>query len=97
MVHVIQPALSALVGFALAAYGLFHTATHVPDQQVFSMFWSALPSVASVFIFLLGLAAIVLGVTLIARGVQNVRHRPRTVNRVLSHPRTQQERQIAQR
>jgi len=90
MTHVIQPAISALVGLALAVYGLVHTATNVPAAEVFAAFWSALPSVATVLVFLLGVAAIALGVTLIARGVLGVRRRARTVSRVLRDPRAPQ-------
>ena len=90
MTHVIQPALSALVGLALAVYGLVHTASHVPAAEVFTVFWSALPSVATVLIFLLGVAAIALGVTLLTRGILGVRRRARTVNRVFRDPRIQQ-------
>jgi hypothetical protein len=87
MVHVIQPALSALVGFALAIYGFFHVATHIPPREVFHMFWSALPSVATVFVFLLGVIAIGIGLTLVTHGIQGVRKRTRTVNRMFDDPR----------
>ena len=89
MTHMIQPALSAFVGFALAIYGLVHTARHVPAREVFAMFWSALPSVASVLLFVLGMAAVAIGIALLAHGVQGVRRRIRTVDRIFRDPRVQ--------
>jgi hypothetical protein len=90
MVHVIQPALSAIVGFALAIYGFFHVATHIPPREVFHMFWSALPSVATVFVFLLGVIAIGIGLTLVTHGIQSVRRRMRTVNQMFRGSRMEQ-------
>ena len=89
MTHVIQPALSVFVGFALAIYGLVHTARHVPARDVFAMFWSALPSVAAVLLFVLGMAAVAIGITLLVRGIQGVRRRIRTVDRIFRDPRVQ--------
>jgi hypothetical protein len=91
MIHVIQPALSALIGLALAIYGLVHTAGHVPASDVFGVFWAALPSVVTVFVFLLGVVAIGLGLVLMTHGVQGVRRRARTVNRVFNDPRMHQQ------
>jgi len=90
MVHVIQPALSALIGFALAIYGFFHVATHIPPREVFHIFWSALPSVATVLVFLLGVFAIGIGLTLVTQGIQGVRRRARTVNRMFRSSRMDQ-------
>ncbi len=78
--------MSALIDFALAIYGLFHTANHIPASATFQALWSALPSVGSVLVFLLGVIAVVIGLWLITHGIQNVCRRIRTVNRIFRDP-----------
>ncbi len=82
MIQFVYPIVNLLVGLALAVYGLIHAATHVPAADQLHMFYSALPSLGSVLIFLLGVIAVGGGLSLLASGVQGIKKRKRQISRI---------------
>ena len=82
MIQFIQPGVSVFIGFALTAYGMLHTATHVPGRQSMQSFWSALPSLISVLVFVLGITVAATGLGLLASGVLGVRRRWHQVRQI---------------
>ena len=82
MTQFVYPIVNLLVGLALAIYGLIHSATHVPGADQLHMFYSAIPSVGSVMIFMLGVLAVGGGLSLLATGVQGLKKRKRQISRI---------------
>ena len=82
MTQFIYPIVNLLVGLALSIYGLIHAATHVPAAGELHVFYSALPSLGSVLIFLLGVIAVGGGLSLLASGVQGLKKRKRQISRI---------------
>ena len=86
MLQLIQPLISALIGFLLAVFGLVHTVRSYPGGRVFARLWQALPSVGAVCLFLVGVLAVVAGLTLLYYGVRRTRRRWRFLHRVMDRP-----------
>lgn len=82
MTQFIYPIVNLLVGLALSIYGLIHSATHVPAADQLRMFYSAIPSVGSVMIFMLGVLAVGGGLSFLATGVQGLKKRKRQISRI---------------
>jgi hypothetical protein len=82
MIQFAYPIVNLLVGLSLSVYGLIHAATHVPAAGQLSMFYSALPSLGAVLIFLLGVVAVGGGLSLLASGVQGLKKRKRQISRI---------------
>jgi len=82
MTQFAYPFLNLFVGLALSVYGLIHAATHVPASNQLHVFWSAMPSLAAVLIFLLGVVAICAGLSLLANGVQGLKKRKRQLSHI---------------
>ena len=82
MIHFVYPIVNLLVGLALAVYGLIHAATHVPAADQLHMFYSAIPSLGAVLIFLLGVIAVGGGMSLLANGVHGLKKRKRQLSRI---------------
>jgi len=82
MIQFAYPIVNLLVGLSLSVYGLIHAATHVPAANQLHMFYSALPSLGSVLIFLLGVVAVGGGLSLLASGVQGLKKRKRQLTRI---------------
>ena len=82
MTQFAYPILNLLVGLALSVYGLIHSATHVPASNQLHVFWSAMPSLAAVLIFLLGVIAVCGGLSLLANGMQGLKKRKRQISRI---------------
>ncbi len=87
MIAFLQPLISLLIGIALSIYGLSHSSTHYPGNANFHALWQSLPALSSVFIFLLGLAAVACGLGLVLTGVQGLRKRYRQIDRAYTDPR----------
>jgi uncharacterized BrkB/YihY/UPF0761 family membrane protein len=82
MTQFIYPIVNLMVGLALSIYGLIHSATHVPGADQLHIFYTAIPSLGSVLIFLLGVIAVGGGLSLLATGVQGLKKRKRQINRI---------------
>ena len=87
MIAFLQPLISLLIGIALSIYGLSPSSTHYPGTSNFYALWQSLPALSSVFIFMLGLAAVACGLGLVLAGVQGIRRRYRQIDRAYSGPR----------
>ena len=87
MFHFIQPVISLLIGLALSLYGLIHSSTHYPGASHLYTLWQSLPALSSVFIFMLGLAAVAGGLGLVLTGTQGLRKRYRQIDRAYADPR----------
>ncbi len=83
----IQPLVSLLIGVALSLYGLIHSSTHYPGAGLLYQLWQSMPALTAVFIFTLGLLAVVCGLTLVLSGVHGLRKRYRQIDRAYSDPR----------
>ena len=77
-----QPVLSVVLGLALSVYGVIHAAKHLPGLHQLHAFWTAMPSMAAVLVFLLGVIAVVTGMVLLSTGVQGLRRRVAQVSRL---------------
>jgi fumarate reductase subunit D len=82
MTQFVYPIVNLLVGLALSVYGLIHAATHVPAGTQMQIFYSAIPSLGAVLVFLLGVLAVAGGMSLLASGVQGLKKRKRQINRI---------------
>jgi len=82
MTQFAYPILNLFVGLALAVYGLIHAATHVPAGTQLHMFYSAIPSLLAVLVFLLGVIAVCGGLSLLANGMQGLKKRKRQISRI---------------
>jgi len=82
MTQFAYPILNLLVGLALSVYGLIHSATHVPAASQLNVFWSAMPSLFAVLIFVLGVFAVIGGLTLLTNGIQGLKKRKRQLSRI---------------
>lgn len=82
MTQFVYPIVNLLVGLALSVYGLIHAATHVPAGAQMQIFYSAIPSLGAVMVFLLGVLAVAGGMSLLASGVQGLKKRKRQLSRI---------------
>ena len=82
MTRFFQPVLSVTLGLALSVYGVIHAARHLPGAHQLHAFWSALPSMAAVLVFLLGVAAVATGLVLLSTGVHGLKRRITQVKRI---------------
>ena len=86
MTRFFQPILSVVLGVALSVYGVVHATKHLPGVHHLHVFWTAMPSMAAVLIFLLGVIAVVTGLVLLSTGAQGLRRRVAQVSRIYSEP-----------
>ena len=81
MLNFLQPAATLFIGLALSAYGLIQSLLHRPPASSFQAAAQAMPDAVAVLIFAFGIAAIMVGVLLLAYGIKGVRSRTREINR----------------
>lgn len=85
MTQLVQPIASLFIGLCMFVYGLIHSIARFPGSDTFAAIASNLPAVGSVFIFFLGLLAIIAGITLVVLGMRNVRRRWRRFGQIARH------------
>lgn len=84
MFPIVQSLLSVLVGFALACYGVAHSVTRFPGPGDFAQLGDNLPALGSVFSFVLGVVAALVGVVVLILSVRLLRRRWRQLNLLTS-------------
>jgi hypothetical protein len=86
MTQYLQPVFSVLIGLALAIYGTLHTITHYPGAAAFAVLWASLPSLGTIAIFGLGIAAVITGVLLLILGARATRRRWQRLRYAMQRP-----------
>ena len=81
MLEFTRPVLSLLIGLVLAVYGIVHIVMRFPAPSVFDAFFANLPHAAAVLLFLVGVAAVIGGIVMLAAGVRGINGRLREIRR----------------
>ena len=81
MLQFLAPAGTVCIGLAMFAYGLVQSLLHSPPAASFQATAQAMPHAVAVFLFALGIAAVVVGIVLLVSGIRGVRNRTRDISR----------------
>src|SRR4051812_21221989 len=82
MTLIVRPALSILLGLALTLYGIFHAVTRYPGSDAFAQLAEALPLLARVLLFVLGIVAAAAGAVLLLCNAKRLRYGCRHLQRL---------------
>ena len=92
MLQFLQPAGTVFVGLAMFVYGSIQALLHRPPASSFQAAAQAMPEAIAVFVFGIGIAAVVVGVVMLISGIKGVRSRTREIGRAYGSPRHRQRR-----
>ena len=92
MLQFLQPAGTVFIGLAMFVYGSIQALLHRPPASSFQAAAQAMPEAIAVFVFGIGIAAVVVGVVLLISGIKGVRSRTREISRAYGLPRRRQRR-----
>lgn len=95
MIRFFEPLLCLCFGLGLLAFGLVHSAGHLPQFQHLHEFWSAMPAIAALILFVLGVVAVVSGLALLSFGTRGIRRRLRQIRHAYRSPDDEDDEEMA--
>ncbi len=82
MLEFIHPVFAALIGVAVSAFGLLHSARLFPSASVWRQVGMAVPELTLIAVFLACVALAVAGIAMVVTGIRATRQRLEQIRRV---------------